>query len=71
MERYFTVTYKERASCKSIERIAIVVILAPDYEIRGQAPAGIRKSLILKNIGYPIKTSGITNKDFCKKLEEC
>ncbi len=28
------------AFCKSIERIAIVVIPVPDYEIRGQAPAG-------------------------------
>jgi len=25
-------------------------------------------SLVLKNTGFPIKTSGMTNKDFCKSL---
>ena len=57
-----------RGSCKSIEEIAFTVIPAPDYDIRGQAPAGIQKSLVLKNTGFPIKTSGMTNRDFCKNL---
>ncbi len=48
-----------RASCESIEEIASAVI---------PAKAGIQKSLVLKNTGFPIKTSGMTNKDFCKSL---
>jgi hypothetical protein len=29
---------------------------------------GYPESLILKNTGFPIKTSGMTNRDFCKSL---
>ncbi|MEK9134645.1 MAG: hypothetical protein AAB333_07260, partial [Pseudomonadota bacterium] len=52
-----------RGSCKSIEEIAFAVI---------PAKAGIQKSLVLKNTGFPIipkhRDGNETNKDFCKNL---
>ena len=58
--RFFTITKSEnclpeillitdRVSCKSIEEIAFAVI---------PVKAGIQKSLVLKNTGFPIKTFG-------------
>jgi hypothetical protein len=49
--RFLIQVIAQRDSCKSIKEITIVVI---------PAKAGIQKSLILKNTGFPIKTSGMT-----------
>ncbi len=55
---------KHKNSCilspfKSIGEFAFAVI---------PTKAGIRQYLVLKNTYFPIKTSRMTNKDFCKSL---
>ncbi len=52
-----------RGSCKSIEEVAFAV---PRRSTTRRA--GIQKSLVLKNTGFPIKTSEMTNRDFYKSL---
>jgi hypothetical protein len=55
-------------------RVAIVVIPASGYP--DAVPAGSKQGTILRswipvftgNPGFPIKTSGMTNTDFCKSL---
>ena len=56
-----------RGSCKSIEETASAVIPRFNRGIQTLS-SDLIGGTILKNTGFPIKTSGMTNRDFCKNL---